>query len=99
MPPASQEYLGPKAIATFLHASARWRAGRQIRLVPTLANTQPAFGCYLMSSDGPFASSSGLLVLTVFDGQISAITRFLDEDLPRLFGLADPSSPANRRHR
>jgi RNA polymerase sigma-70 factor (ECF subfamily) len=89
MPPAPHEYHGSKAIAAFLHASADWRAERRLRLVPTGANTQPAFGCYLDGSDGPRAHRTGVLVLTVSNDRISAITRFLDGDLPRLFGLAD----------
>ncbi|PRY38811.1 RNA polymerase subunit sigma-70 [Umezawaea tangerina] len=83
MPPAPHEYRGPAAIAGFLGASAASRAGRRFLLVPTRANTQPAFGCYLAGLDQPV----GLLVLTVRDDRISAITRFLGEDLPRRFGL------------
>ena len=47
MPPASHEYYGAAEIASFLCSSATWRDGRRIQLVPTRANTQPAFGCYL----------------------------------------------------
>lgn len=47
MPPAPHTYQGPQAIAGFLRASADWRDGRHIRLVPVGANMQPAFGCYL----------------------------------------------------
>lgn len=50
---------------------------------------QPAFGCYLGDSTGPTAYPTGILVLTLCDGRIRAITRFLDADLPRLFGLDD----------
>jgi RNA polymerase sigma-70 factor (TIGR02960 family) len=94
MPPAPHEYQGPAAIAAFLSASATWR-GRRVRLVPTRANTQPAFGCYLTEAEKPTAHPTGLLVLTLSDDRICAITRFLDNDLPRRFGLpetlADPS--------
>jgi len=89
MPPAPHEYHGSKAIAAFLRASADWRAERRLRLVPTGANTQPAFGCYLDDPEGPKVHRAGVLVLTVSDGRISAITRFLDGDLHRLFGLGD----------
>src|SRR5829696_8643632 len=44
MPPLPLEYQGRDAIAAFLG----WREevrGRPLRLVPTRANTQPAFGC------------------------------------------------------
>ena len=89
MPPAPHAYQGPQAIAGFLRASADWRDGRRIRLVPVGANMQPAFGCYLAASPGQNESPTGILVLTLSDGGISAITRFLDADLPRLFGLDD----------
>lgn len=39
MPPAPHEYHGPEAITAFLSASAGWRGQRQVRLVPTRANT------------------------------------------------------------
>jgi hypothetical protein len=41
------EYQGPAAIAGFPRESERWGAMRSYRLVPTRANRQPAFGCYL----------------------------------------------------
>jgi RNA polymerase sigma-70 factor (ECF subfamily) len=89
MPPAPHEYHGPEAIAGFLRTSARWRGRRHLQLVPTRANTQPAFGCYLIDPDAPIAAPAGLLVLTLSNDRISTITRFLDQDLPRVFGLAD----------
>lgn len=89
MPPAPHEYHGPEAVAAFLRTSAAWRSGRRIRLVPVGANMQAAFGCYLTDSNGPTARPTGILVLTLSDDRIRAITRFLDADLPRLFGLDD----------
>lgn len=91
MPPAPHEYRGPAAIADFLHVSATGR-GRRFRLVPTRANRQPAFGCYLTEATevtGPTAHPTGLLVLTLSADRICAITHFLDNDLPRRFGLPD----------
>ena len=90
MPPAPHEYHSPAAIAAFLRASAASRAGRRFRLVPVRANDQPAFGCYLTELDSPAALPVGILVLTMSDNRISAITRFIDADLPRLFGLDTP---------
>lgn len=95
MPPAPHEYHGPEAITAFLRVSADWRAGRRSRLVPIRANTQPAFGCCLTDLNSPAALPVGILVLTMSDGRISPITRFLDSDVPRLFGLDDPRSAAN----
>ena len=52
---------------------------RGSRLVPTVANSQPAFGQYRPT--GPWA----LTVLEISDGRIRTITNFLD--VPRLFPL------------
>lgn len=92
MPPAAHEYHGRQAIAAFLRTSARWRAGRHLELVPTRANTHPAFGCYLTQPDRAAAHPSGILVLTMSGDRISTITRFLDAELPRMFGLAEPAT-------
>ena len=89
MPPAPHEYHGHAAILTFLEASATWRAGRGLRLVPTRANGQPAFGYYLGEPNAPAAVPTGVLVLTIAGDQICALTRFLDADLHRRFGLPD----------
>jgi hypothetical protein len=45
MPPEPYEYQGRAAIARFLHLWASLR-GAPLRLAPTRANPQPAFGCY-----------------------------------------------------
>lgn len=88
MPPAPHEYLGHAAIEDFLRTSIEWRRSRQLELVPTRANGQPAFACYLSSPGGSTAYSTGVLVLAMSGDRISSITRFLDTDLPRQFGLA-----------
>ena len=67
--------------------SAAWRGGRRFRLVPTRANTQPAFGCYLNPARAPIAQAAGLIVLTLNGERISAITRFLDPGVLDRFGL------------
>ena len=87
MPPAPHEYQGPAAIGSFLRASADWRAGRRFQLLPARANTQPAFGCYLSDARQAGAQAAGLMVLTLRGDQISAVTRFLDRDVLRRFGL------------
>ncbi|MCA1671025.1 MAG: hypothetical protein LC799_02070 [Actinobacteria bacterium] len=65
MPPAPHEYLGHAAIEGFLRTSIRWRRSRRLELVPTRANGQPAFACYLSSRDGSSAYSTGVLVLAM----------------------------------
>ena len=66
---------------------AWWRRPRQLRLVPTRANTQPAFGCYLPSPQAPIARPYGLLVLTLAGDHIAAITWFWDTSIFPYFGL------------
>jgi RNA polymerase sigma-70 factor (ECF subfamily) len=81
MPPAPHEYQGPSAIAGFLEASAKWRAGRPLRLVPIRANAQPAFGCFIDDE------RAGIVVLTIDGDAIRTITRFHVNDLFPYFAL------------
>jgi RNA polymerase sigma-70 factor (TIGR02960 family) len=86
MPPEPYEYQGPFAIARFLHDRAD-RRGSPLRLVPTRANGQPAFGCYLPDAQAPIARAYGIMVLTLTDDRISAITWFGERSLVSHFGL------------
>jgi len=86
MPPEPYEYQGQAAIAAFLHHRAALR-GAPLRLVPTRANTQPAFGCYLPCAQAPIARPYGMIVLTLRGDQISAITWFSDSSVFPHFGL------------
>jgi RNA polymerase sigma-70 factor (TIGR02960 family) len=87
MPPATLEYQGRTTIAGFLTASARWRAGRRYRLIPTRANGQPAFGCYMTDTHGEICHAHGLIVLTLNADGICAVTRFIDSSVMAAFGL------------
>jgi ketosteroid isomerase-like protein len=86
-PPVPLEYQGRAAIASFLRYSADWRGDRRQRLIPTRANGQPAFACYYQDTTAAVFRAHGLIVLTVSGGQISAITRFMDNSVLRPFGL------------
>jgi RNA polymerase sigma-70 factor, ECF subfamily len=55
--------------------------------VPTGANGQPAFGCYLPDQHAATAHPYGLMVLTLRGEQISAITWFGDRGAMTHFGL------------
>jgi RNA polymerase sigma-70 factor, ECF subfamily len=87
MPPWTLEYQGRSVIASFLREISTWRNGQRLRLVPTRANTQPAFGCYRTDPHAPIAHATGLVVLTLEGEQISAITQFLDTSVMSRFGL------------
>jgi RNA polymerase sigma-70 factor (TIGR02960 family) len=87
MPPVTLVYQGPDAIGSFLRESARWRGQRRQRLIPTRANGQPAYACYLHDGQAPLFRAHGLIVLTLDGDRIRAITRFVDgSTLPR-FGF------------
>jgi RNA polymerase sigma-70 factor (TIGR02960 family) len=87
MPPEPHEYQGRAAIAEFLRTRGIWRDGGSIRLVPTRANGQPAFGYYLSDRQADVAHAGGLFVLTLEGGAIAAITRFGDNGVLPYFGL------------
>jgi RNA polymerase sigma-70 factor (TIGR02960 family) len=87
MPPSPLEYQGSPAITAFLRQAASWTSGRRGRLVPTRANTQPAFGAYRNDPHTPIARATGLIVLTLEGDQIAAITHFLDGTILPRFGL------------
>jgi RNA polymerase sigma-70 factor (TIGR02960 family) len=86
MPPYPFEYQGKEAITLFLDDRARLR-GAPLRVVPTRANGQPAFGCYLDDRHAPIARPFGFMVLTLDGEQISAITFFSDTSVFAHFGL------------
>jgi RNA polymerase sigma-70 factor (ECF subfamily) len=85
MPPEPFEFRGPRVIAEYFHS--RGFLGQDLKLVPTRANSQPAFGYYFPDPNANVHRASGLLVLTVRAEQISVITRFGDRSLLALFGL------------
>jgi RNA polymerase sigma-70 factor (ECF subfamily) len=86
MPPEPWEYQGPTAIGAFLR-DREVRRGAPLRLVPTRANTQPAFGCYLPIPNTDIARPYALFVLTLEGDRISAITWFGDSSVFPQFGL------------
>ena len=86
MPPYPFEYQGHAAIAAFLRDRATIR-GAPLRLVPTRANGQPAFGCYLPDEQAAPARPYGLMVLTLAGERLSAITWFGDSGVFPYFGL------------
>jgi RNA polymerase sigma-70 factor (TIGR02960 family) len=90
MPPMPFEYQGRDLVARF--CASIFSAGRRFDLVPTRANSQPAFGAYLRGPNG-IRHGMGLYVLTLAGDRICAMTRFENIVLPS-FGL--PRSPPIR---
>ena len=93
MPPQPLEYQGHRAIAAFLRHRADLR-GAALRVVPTRANAQPAFGCYLPDPDAAVARPYGMIVVTFSGDAIEAITWFSDTAVFGHFGL--PRTLPNR---
>jgi RNA polymerase sigma-70 factor (ECF subfamily) len=85
MPPEPLECRGPLAIASFLQTRRFW--GPELRLVPTRANNQPAFGYYLPDPSSPVFRANGLVVIDLAGDRVCHITRFGDKGLLARFGL------------
>ena len=97
---AAARVPGPRPRSARSCAAREERRGAPLRLVPTRANTQPAFGCYLAGArDRGRASRIALFVLTLEGDQISAITWFADSSVFPRFGLPRmlPSDSDDRR--
>ena len=85
MPPEPYEYQGPTTIGAFLRDRAL-RRGSPL-LVPTRANTQPAFGVYFPTPQTDIARPYAMLVLTLESDRIYAITWLGDSSVFPHFGL------------
>jgi RNA polymerase sigma-70 factor, ECF subfamily len=86
MPPYPYQYQGGAAIGNFLRIRDT-RHETPLRLVPTRANGQPAFGCYFPVPHCDIARAYGLLVLTLAGSKIAEISFFADSGVFPHFGL------------
>jgi len=59
----------------------------RFRLVPTRANGQPAFACYLKDPHTPIAHAYGLMVLTLRGDRVAGLAGFADTAVFASFGL------------
>ena len=85
MPPEPFEFRGPRAIAGFMRELPFW--GRDLKLVPTRANNQPAFVYYVPDPRAPIWRAGSIMVLTLEGERIAGITRFGDRGLLARFGI------------
>ena len=83
--PSQSSSEARESIAEFLRSRGFW--GQGLKLVPTRANNQPAYGYYLPDPNANIHRASGILVLSVRADRISAMTRFGDRSLLARFGL------------
>jgi RNA polymerase sigma-70 factor, ECF subfamily len=86
MPPFTGWYRGPEDIGELIAVQCPAGAG-ELRLVPTGANGQPAFGMYRLGGDGDWHAFQ-LQVLTLGATGIAHVTAFFDLRLFTTFGLA-----------
>jgi RNA polymerase sigma-70 factor (ECF subfamily) len=87
MPPEAAEYHGPAAIGRFLSTVPAAGALERFHLVPTRANGQPAFGCYLRDPHTPIGHAYGLMVLTLRRDRVAGLAGFADTSVFAAFGL------------
>jgi RNA polymerase sigma-70 factor (ECF subfamily) len=93
MPPFLSWYRGPKDIGGII---SRCPAGPDdLRLVPTVANGQPAFGVYMRDGDDVFRAFQ-LQVLDVRAAGVAHVAAFFDVRLFTVFGLPQTHSSQPR---
>jgi RNA polymerase sigma-70 factor (ECF subfamily) len=88
MPPYVGWYQGAPDIVTLIHQQCPAAHAGDMRLLPLVANAQPAAAMYMRAGERhvPFQ----LHVLDVVDGKVAHVVAFLDDTLFHRFGL--PSS-------
>jgi RNA polymerase sigma-70 factor, ECF subfamily len=93
MPPYLDWFVGPEPVGLLFKAQCPAEGPGDLRLMPTQANGQPAFGMYLRGSDGvhhPFS----VHVLDFGSTGIRHVVSFFDTSLFPLFNL--PEIPPDR---
>ena len=85
MPPYRTWFAGRDAVITFLRKTPL--RGRRWRILPTTANGQLAFACYLISEETGGYDWHSIEIIGLRGDRISEITAFLDPDGYRLFAL------------
>lgn len=87
MPPYVGWYQGPEAIATLIREQCPAQAPGDMRLIPLVANGQPAAAMYMR--DGEHHLPFQLHVLDLTESGVSHVVAFLDTGLFTKFGLPD----------
>jgi RNA polymerase sigma-70 factor (ECF subfamily) len=87
MPPFTGWYEGPETIARLIDTRCPAQGPGDMKLVPTRANGQFAFGLYMR--DGDTYRPFNLPVLTLTRQGVSHVSAFFDRRLFKTFGLPD----------
>jgi RNA polymerase sigma-70 factor (ECF subfamily) len=85
MPPEPIEFRGPEAIIGFLRELPF--LGREIKVIPTRANHQPAFVYYVPDPSAPIWRAGGLMVIALAGNQVCGLTRFAGHGPLARFGF------------
>ncbi|MGH3496764.1 MAG: sigma-70 family RNA polymerase sigma factor [Nocardioidaceae bacterium] len=85
MPPFTGWYQGPETIGRLIDTQCPGQR-HDMRMVPTWANGQPAFGLYMRGADDQFWPFH-LQVLTLSPDGVSHVAAFFDTELFAFFGL------------
>lgn len=85
MPPFPAWYVGGETIGRLIDVQCPAQGPGDMRLIPTRANGQPAFGLYMR--DGDVYRAFNLPVLTVSPSGVSHVACFFDTSLFARFGL------------
>jgi RNA polymerase sigma-70 factor, ECF subfamily len=88
MPPTPSWYRGRDDIGVYLRELFVSPWGRDLRVVPTAANRQPALAAYAPTDDGHDLRPFAVKAFTVDGDRISAITGFVLPQVLASFGLA-----------
>ena len=96
MPPIPAWFRGRAAIATRLSTNI-FTPGRQWRLLPTRANSSPAFGLYRREAEAGVYQLFGLMVLGVVGEQLASLVAFLELSSLSSFALP-PTLPSTLAH-
>jgi RNA polymerase sigma-70 factor (ECF subfamily) len=94
MPPFTGWYQGNQEIGKLIADKCPATKAGDMRMVPTVANGQPAYGLYMRSADGrmlPFQ----LQQLTIGPNGVERVTAYFDLRLFETFGLPAEVSPAS----
>jgi RNA polymerase sigma-70 factor (TIGR02960 family) len=87
MPPEPIEFRGQTNLCEFLKSFFSW--AKQVKLLATRANGQPAFGYYPWDPSTSVFRCNGLLVVAMREDGISSITRFGGDGVMARFDLPD----------
>ncbi len=94
MPPYVGWYAGPADIGRLI--GTQCPGGRhEMRMVPTQANGQAAYGLYMSADDGVFRPFH-LQVIELSGNRVSHVAAFFDTDLFPLFGLPSVLEPTGQ---